>query len=151
MCPTESRPELLLAGATPRLIDEWQLVPSIWDQVRRAVDKRGATAQFILTGSAVPPDDETRHIGAMRIIRMQMRPMSLYESGHSSGAISLAEVISGNSVHAPESALTIPDIANLATIGGWPVNLSRTLTQAQNLVRGYIDEIARADLQRVDG
>jgi predicted AAA+ superfamily ATPase len=147
----ESRPEVLLEGETPRLIDEWQLVPGVWDLVRRAADERGTTAQFILTGSAVPPDDETRHVGAMRIIRVQMRPMSLFESGHSSGAVSLADLLKGNSIHAPESALTIPEIADLATVGGWPVNLSRTVTQAQNLVRGFINEIARADLRRVDG
>ena len=78
-------PALVLDGATPRLIDEWQLEPAIWNHVRRAVDDRHAPGQFILAGSAVPPDDITRHTGAGRITRLRMRPMSLFESGVSSG------------------------------------------------------------------
>ena len=86
-------PATALAGATPRLIDEWQLEPSIWNHVRRAVDDRADPGQFILTGSAVPTDDVTRHSGAGRFARIRMRPLSLFESGHSSGEMSLADLL----------------------------------------------------------
>jgi predicted AAA+ superfamily ATPase len=78
-------PALVLDGPTPRLLDEWQIEPAIWNHVRRAIDDRSDPGQFILTGSAVPPDDITRHTGAGRIARLRMRPMSLFETGHSSG------------------------------------------------------------------
>ncbi len=144
-------PSLVLDGDTPRLIDEWQREPAIWDHVRRAVDDRGATGQFILTGSAVPPDEETRHIGAMRIIRLRMRPMALSESGHSTGAVSLAAVLRSEPVRATDSGLTVRQIADLVSAGGWPGNLGLAVPQAQRRLRGYISEIARADVQRVDG
>lgn len=83
-------PQAILAGPTPRLLDEWQLAPLIWNYVRRAVDDRQAPGQFILTGSSVPNDDHTRHSGAGRFSFLRMRPMSLFESGHSSGGVSLA-------------------------------------------------------------
>jgi predicted AAA+ superfamily ATPase len=88
-------PSLILEGEVPRLIDEWQLEPQVWNHVRRAVDDRGSTGQFILTGSAVPSDDVTRHTGAGRFARLMLRPMSLHESGHSTGAISLAAIMEG--------------------------------------------------------
>jgi hypothetical protein len=144
-------PSLVLDGDTPRLIDEWQREPAIWDHVRRAVDDRGATGQFILTGSAVPPDEETRHIGAMRIIRLRMRPMALSESGHSTGAVSLAAVLRGEPVRATDPGLTVRQLADLVSAGGWPGNLGLAVPQAQRRLRGYISEIARADVQRVDG
>ncbi len=144
-------PSLVLDGDTPRLIDEWQREPAIWDHVRRAVDDRGATGQFILTGSAVPPDEEARHIGAMRIIRLRMRPMALSESGHTTGAVSLAAVLRGEPVRATDPGLTVRQIADLVSAGGWPGNLGLAVPQAQRRLRGYISEIARADVQRVDG
>ncbi len=88
-------PATVLDGETPRLIDEWQLEPTIWNHVRRAIDRRSAPGQFILTGSAVPADDITRHTGAGRFVRLRMRPLSLYESGHSSGEISLRRLLDG--------------------------------------------------------
>ena len=142
---------LVLDGDTPRLIDEWQREPAIWDHVRRAVDDRGATGQFILTGSAVPPDEETRHIGAMRIIRLRMRPMALSESGHSTGTVSLAAVLRGEPVRATHPGLTVRQIADLVSTGGWPGNLGLAVPQTKRRLRGYISEIARADVQRVDG
>jgi len=144
-------PSLVLDGDTPRLIDEWQREPAIWDHVRRAVDDRSATGQFILTGSAVPPDEETRHIGAMRIIRLRMRPMALSESGHSTGAVSLAAVLRGEPVRATDPGLTVRQIADLVSAGGWPGNLGLAVEQTQRRLRGYISEIARADVQRVGG
>jgi len=144
-------PGLILEGPSPRLIDEWQQRPEIWNHVRRVVDDRGGSGHFILTGSSVPPDEETRHVGAGRFLRLRMRPMSLWESGRSSGKISLAAILAGEPVHSPDPGLTIPQIAEFLCIGGWPGNLGATATQAQRLLRGYVNEIARADVQRVDG
>jgi len=144
-------PSLVLDGAEPRLIDEWQREPEIWNHVRRAVDDRGGTGHFILTGSSVPPDDETRHVGAGRFIRLRMRPMTLSESGHSNGDVSLASILAGGAVRAADPGLTVRGIADLVCVGGWPGNLESTVPQAQRLLRGYVTEVARADVQRVDG
>jgi len=144
-------PSLILDGETPRLIDEWQREPAIWNHVRRAVDDRQATGQFILAGSAVPPDDETRHTGAGRIIRLRMRPMTLWESGHSSGAVSFAATLGGQPAHAPDPGLAIRDIAERVAAGGWPGHLDVPIALIQRRLRGYIGEIARADVERVDG
>ena len=95
-------PELLLEGDTPRLLDEWQVEPDLWNYVRHAVDDRQAKAQFILTGSAVPRDDVTRHPGAGRFIHLRMRPMTLAETGYSSERISLAAVLRGERPAAPD-------------------------------------------------
>jgi uncharacterized protein len=91
----EMDPELILDGPARRLIDEWQIEPSIWNDIRRAVDGRTEPGQFILTGSAVPADDITRHTGAGRIARLRMRPMSLYETGHADGTVSLRDLLDG--------------------------------------------------------
>ncbi|NCA11162.1 ATP-binding protein [bacterium] len=144
-------PSLVLAGKTPRLIDEWQVVPSIWNHVRRAVDARRQPGQFILTGSAVPADDITRHTGAGRLSRVRMRPMSLFESGHSVGSVSMQSLLDGRHAKTPDSGLTIPRLAELIAVGGWPGNLGKTPAKAIVAVRGYIDEIRRADINRVDG
>ena len=144
-------PDLLLAGETPRLIDEWQVEPDIWNHVRHAVDDRQAVGQFILTGSAVPRDDAARHPGAGRFIHLRMRPMTLGETGHSTGAISLATVLTGQPVSSPEPGLTVPDLAERVVVGGWPRHLGLTATQALRAMRGYIDDICRADVQRLDG
>ena len=89
-------PSLLLTGTPPRLIDEWQIEPSVWNQVRREVDSRGIPGQFILTGSAVPADDAARHTGAGRMSRLRIRPMTLLETGHSSGEVSLAALLAND-------------------------------------------------------
>lgn len=144
-------PSLVLRGEAPRLIDEWQVEPAIWNHVRRAVDERQGRGHFILTGSAVPPDDDTRHSGAGRFVRLRMRPMTLSESGHSTHAISFRTLMDGVPTQAGDSGLTVQRVAELVTVGGWPDNLESTPGQAQQLVRGYVTEVARADIQRVDG
>ncbi|MGK2957674.1 MAG: ATP-binding protein [Acidimicrobiales bacterium] len=144
-------PTLVLDGPTPRLLDEWQTQPSLWNHVRRAVDQRGEPGQFILTGSAVPADENTRHTGAMRITRLRMRPMSLQESGHSTSAVSLGGLFEGESVRAGDSGLTIKALATLIAIGGWPGLINRNPDDALLAIIGYLDEIARSDLTRVDG
>ncbi len=144
-------PTLVLDGKTPRLIDEWQWEPGIWNHVRRAVDDRQANGQFILTGSAVPPDGETRHSGAGRFLRLRMRPMTLSETGDSTKAISFEAIMNGDVVRAGDSGLTVGRIAELVSVGGWPDNLGAPIARTQRLVRGYLSEVARTDIQRVDG
>ena len=114
----------------PRLLDEWQLAPDVWNAMRRACDDRPAKGQFILTGSADPPDDATRHSGAGRIIRVRMRPMTLFESGESSGSIPLSGLLASERSSAPASDLRLPDIVDLACRGGWPGLLRHSPTQS---------------------
>ena len=142
-------PAAVLGGGTPRLIDEWQLEPAIWNHVRRTVDRRSVPGQFILTGSAVPADDATRHTGAGRIIRLRMRPLSLYEAGHSSGEISLQSLLDGEEQQAKRSDLSIASVAEFVCAGGWPGNAGKPLGSALRMNRGYLDEIRRADISRV--
>jgi predicted AAA+ superfamily ATPase len=143
-------PSIVLDGETPRLIDEWQLAPAIWNHVRRAIDDRRKPGQFILTGSAVPADDITRHSGAGRITRLRMRPMSLFELGRSSGSASLSRLLSGERMGDAKSELTIPDIAGEVAFGGWPGLRAAGIEQGLRTLRAYIDEIRRIDVSRVD-
>ena len=143
-------PDLVLEGDHPRLIDEWQIEPTIWNHIRRAVDDRGEAGQFILTGSAVPPDDVTRHTGAGRLTRLRMRPMSLFETGHSTGSVSVGALLQGVPPRAADSGLTVPGVAERACVGGWPGHLNRTVDQSLEAVRSYVDEIRRVDVGRVD-
>jgi uncharacterized protein len=144
-------PDLVLIGETPRLIDEWQRVPEIWDHIRRAVDERQAQGQFILTGSMIPGDEKVRHSGAGRIARLTMRPMSLYETGESTGEVSLSALLSGESYVGSRSEITVPDIADLISVGGWPLNLGRSDPVAIRANRDYLGEVARMDLWAVEG
>ena len=143
-------PKLVLDGPTPRLLDEWQVAPEIWNHVRRAVDDRQAPGQFILTGSAVPADDTVRHTGAGRLTRLRMRPMSLYEWGASTGKISLRALLEGAPQEAAQSELDADDLFELVAIGGWPGHLSRTTPNALVANRDYIEEVRRVDISRVD-
>jgi len=142
---------LVLDGETPRLIDEWQVEPGIWNHIRRAVDDRARPAQFILTGSAVPADDITRHTGAGRLARLRMRPMSLFEAGRSSGMISLAELLDGAPPRSPRAELSVSTVAELVSVGGWPGHLGRSPKYAQQANRHYLAEVCRSDIERVDG
>ena len=144
-------PRLVLEGATPRLIDEWQTEPVIWNHVRRVVDERAGKGHFILTGSAVPPDDSTRHTGAGRIVRLRLRPMSLFELGRSTGHVSLKRTLEEAPVQTSETELTEHDLAELVCIGGWPGHLGSSPEEAMRVNRSYVNDICRADLQRVDG
>ncbi|HKH78797.1 MAG TPA: DUF4143 domain-containing protein [Solirubrobacteraceae bacterium] len=144
-------PALVLEGATPRLIDEWQIEPTIWNHVRRAIDDRSDPGQFVLTGSAVPADDITRHTGAGRITRLRMRPMSLFETGHSAGSISLAELLEGRVSPSSDPGLTVAGIAEALALGGWPGLRGRGVPDGLLAVRDYLDEIARVDIGRMDG
>jgi predicted AAA+ superfamily ATPase len=144
-------PSLVLQGDTPRLIDEWQVVPSVWNAVRHEVDKRGRPGQFVLTGSAVPADDQTRHTGAGRFFRMRMRPLSLFESDLSTGQISLADLLDGETASSSDTGLTVADLAEEIVHGGWPASRRLDADAAQMGLRGYLDEIRKTDINNVDG
>ncbi|HEV7938273.1 MAG TPA: DUF4143 domain-containing protein [Solirubrobacteraceae bacterium] len=143
-------PALVLDGATPRLIDEWQLEPAIWNHVRRAIDDRQKAGQFILAGSAVPADDITRHTGAGRITRLRMRPMSSFEMSTSGGEISLARLLAGEPARSPDSGLAIADLAREIAVGGWPGFRGLGVAQALHAVRDYLEEIRRVDVSRIE-
>lgn len=143
-------PGLVLDGDVPRLIDEWQVEPTIWNHIRRTIDDRGKPGQFILTGSAVPADEITRHTGAGRLTRLRMRPMSLAETGHSSAKISLEQLLQGQRPRSPATDLSVKSIAECVSAGGWPGHLRLDLEESIRAVRDYLDEIRRIDIGRVD-
>lgn len=144
-------PRRVLDGAQPRLVDEWQTVPSIWNTARQVVDEGRDVGCFILTGSAQPPDDITRHSGAGRVRRVRMRPMSLAESGESDRSVSLGALLDGERCEADASPVTVPQIAELLCRGGWPRNLGRPAVTAQDLLESYLDEMTRVDLPVASG
>ena len=139
-------PALVLAGDPPQLDGT-----RVWNHVRTQVDKRGAPGQFILTGSAVPNDDVRRHSGAGRFARLMMRPMSLYESGESGGAMSLRAMLAGERPQAPADPMTVQRIAELIVRGGWPLNLRMQAADAGPANRDYLRTIAEVDLPRMSG
>lgn len=148
----ELSPKTLLEGKTPRLIDEWQALPLIWDSIRSEVDKRGEPSQFILTGSSVLPEaDETIHSGTGRFAYIKMRPMSLYESGESSGTVSLTDLFEGKPFDTQSNDLAIDDIAFLTCRGGWPWATLIPKEVALDQAFDYVDSVVNRDIQRVDG
>lgn len=145
------RPKKLLEGETPRLIDEWQSIPVLWDMVRSEVDKRDPFGQFILTGSSVPIEQEKlRHSGTGRIGRLFMRPMSLWESGESTGSISLQDIFDGKVIESQENHLTLEDVAFLLCRGGWPRATLLKDKLALGEARDYFEAIYKVDIHRVD-
>lgn len=144
-------PELVLDGKSPRLIDEWQEVPPLWDAVRHKVDESGGKGQFILTGSATPNHKGIMHSGAGRIARIKMHTMSLYESGDSSGEISLAELCNGIFTPTMTGEVYINDLIEYIIKGGWPANVDIPAEQAALLPLQYIDAIIEDDVYRIDG
>ena len=147
----EISPSIVLEGATPRLIDEWQEVPSVWDAVRYTVDQRAKKGQFILTGSSTPKRKGILHSGAGRIGKLRMRTMSLYESGESSGAVSLKDLCDGKMVPALTGEVALRDLAYYVVRGGWPGNLNVSAEDASLLPQSYLDAILDDDSQRIDG
>lgn len=145
-------PSLVMNGATPRLFDEWQTIPELWDTIRSEIDNRQEMGQFVLTGSAVPLEsNEIQHTGTGRFAWLRMRPMTLWESQESTGDVSLAEIfdgvtrkIMGTNKH------SLQDIAYILCRGGWPISLSQQLEDALNTAYNYVDAIAESDLSRVD-
>ncbi|MDE5791550.1 MAG: DUF4143 domain-containing protein [Muribaculaceae bacterium] len=144
----------ILQGPSPRLIDEWQIAPKIWDAVRFEVDHRKRDGQFILTGSAVPPPDEQeemKHSGAGRVSWLRMRPMTLWESGDSSGEVSLRELFLGKENITGENKLSLGDITFLMCRGGWPRAVDKGISRiALRQAINYFEAIVRVDISRVD-
>ena len=147
-------PALLLEGAVPRLLDEWQTAPVLWDAVRYEVDHRRAPGQFILTGSVSLPkgaaSEEIQHTGTGRIARMVMRPMTLWESGESNGSVSLSGLFDSPERVAGISSLTLPEIAFLTCRGGWPAALGLRKEVALDQAFDYVDAVAEADISDSD-
>ena len=145
-------PSLLLAGDVPRLIDEWQIAPKLWDAVRYEVDHRNEEGQFILTGSTVPADSEAiQHTGTGRFAWVLMRPMSLFESGESNGMVSLAELFQTPEQIAGINSLDLARMAFLVCRGGWPRATFLEDDIALEQVYDYYDAIVNQDISRVDG
>lgn len=151
MLAADTKPSILLDGAVPRLIDEWQMAPVLWDAVRFAVDQRQDYGQFVLTGSAVPTDGVTMHTGTGRISRLPMRTMSLYESGESNGSVSLRNLFDNKMPVMEPSNLTIEQIAFALCRGGWPASVRMKGEDAMEPSRNYVDAIIHQDVSRVDG
>ncbi|MGO9791478.1 MAG: ATP-binding protein [Solirubrobacteraceae bacterium] len=141
----------MLDGPIPRLIDEWQTVAPMWNRVRREVDTRKQPGQFILTGSATPADDLTRHTGAGRFGGVRMRPMSLFEAGASTGSVSLADAMNGAPTATPDPGVTVRDLIEEVARGGWPGLRALAVADAAQAVRDYLEQIGRTDISTVDG
>ena len=148
----ELSPITLLEGDTPRLIDEWQTIPPLWDTIRSEVDRRGDFSQFILTGSSVLPDAEsTIHSGTGRFARIKMRPMSLLESGESTGSVSLTKLFEGEPLKPQVNQKGREDIAYYTCRGGWPQATLLEGEIALDQALDYFDSVVERDIQRVDG
>ncbi len=149
-----SKPSLLLQGETPRLIDEWQDAPIIWDAVRTAVDKRNATGQFILTGSNAVDKKSILHSGTGRISRIRMLPMSLWEYGESNGKISLQQLFDDSSldIDGITSDMQVEDLIYAACRGGWPATINIKSDKGKlNVAKDYVESVCREDISRIDG
>lgn len=135
-----------------KLLDEWQLAPQLWNEVRCQVDKRSPEkGQFILTGSSTPDDDARRHSGPGRFVRLRMCPLSVFELERSSGAVSFASLMSGQEVGGVGAPLAVPELARVIAVGGWPGSLELADKAAEVVNQGYVDQIVETDLPRLIG
>ena len=146
-----TNPQLLLVGDTPRLIDEWQEQPEIWNYVRHEVDDRNAKGQFILTGSANPNDDIKLHSGAGRFTVVQMDTMTWQELGHSTGIVKISDLLQGFFPDFYDSGISLDFIIDKMLIGGWPTLLNESAKNALKMNSGYIDLLCEVDMSRVSG
>ncbi|MBQ2380884.1 MAG: ATP-binding protein [Akkermansia sp.] len=147
----ELAPQAILEGEVPRLIDEWQEYPPLWDAVRHQVDKRGEVGQYILTGSSTPKHKGIMHSGAGRIARLRMRPMSLYESGESCGCVSLQDICRGKLTPQLTGEVALHHIVQFIVRGGWPGAVLRKPNRAGLLSAEYLRAILEDDVYRMDG
>ena len=147
----EENPEALLEGDVPRLIDEWQLAPQLWDAARFTVDRRGKPGQFIFTGSAVPADkSKIHHTGTGRFAWLTMRPMSLWESGESNGKVSLLRLFAGQRDVAIAPDHSLSDLSFIICRGGWPSSLNMKRAAALRQAQNYVNAVCESDISRVD-
>ncbi len=142
-------PADVLEGECPRLLDEWQFAPGLWDAVRAVVDERGKTGQFILTGSSVPREDGYLHSGVSRISRVTMRPMSLFESGESNGKISLKALFDGTAKGIAVSDMTLKAVSDMIVRGGWPMAVNNNIIDGTYAI-DYIDGVVNSEISRID-
>lgn len=147
----DAQPSLLLDGDAPRLIDEWQMAPNLWNAVRHRIDKNSVPGQYILTGSYVPAKNQNRHSGAGRFSRLIMRPMTLFESGISTGAISIKDLFEGTAKVSGMSDLKIWDLAVALVKGGWPKYIDQNERICMLAIKDYLNTIAETDIARVNG
>ncbi|MGB4594666.1 MAG: DUF4143 domain-containing protein [Anaerolineaceae bacterium] len=147
----EIQPSLLLQGENPRLIDEWQVAPALWDAIRHDIDIRGKEGLYILTGSTSVDETQIKHSGAGRISRLKMYTMSLFESNDSTGEVSLRGLFENHSVAGVESGLGVGDYARLICRGGWPNALGKRDEIAIRQIKGYCQTICTSDISTVDG
>lgn len=146
----QTKPSLFLEGEKPRLFDEWQMYPVVWDSIRMDVDHTGLKGQYILTGSARPMEDSVMHTGTGRISRVLMRPMSLYESGESNGSVSLNDIINGKDVSGV-STLDFDSLINVMIRGGWPEALNIEGDNKYKIAKDYIKSLLSEEIKTVDG
>lgn len=147
-------PSAILEGEQPRLIDEWQIAPNLWDAIRHRADRQGVIGGYMITGSAVPADiDELKHSGTGRFSWLKMRPMSLWESGESLGSVSLGRLFATDEELADSAAhdLTLEQIAELTCRGGWPQTLRMSKRASLMVARNVLDAVVNFDISRVDG
>ena len=144
-------PSIILEGEKPKLIDEWQEATNLWDEIRYDVDKSGLKGQYILTGSSTPKRKGISHSGAGRYGKIYLRTMSLYESGDSSGLISLKDICEGKEINQSTGNVDLRNLAKLIIRGGWPSNLTYTANESRKVVNEYINLIIEDDLYKLDG
>ncbi len=147
---SKMKPSLFLEGEKPRLFDEWQMYPVVWDSIRMDVDHTGLKGQYILTGSTKPLDHVVMHTGTGRISRVLMRPMSLYESKDSNGLVSLEDILNGKDIEAV-SNLEFDDLVNVMMRGGWPESLNISSDNQYKVAKDYIKSLLNEDIKTVDG
>jgi hypothetical protein len=147
----DAAPHLLLNGESPRLIDEWQIAPSLWNAIRSYVDDDQNSGKFILTGSTTPPNDPNMHSGTGRFGRLLMRPMSLYESLESTGEVSLKDLFEDNPYTSCKSTLTIEKIAHLICRGGWPQSINKSEESSLLMAREYVKAITNEEINTPNG
>ena len=145
-----TKPSLFLNGEKPRMFDEWQMYPVVWDSVRTDVDHTGLKGQYILTGSAKPSEGETMHTGTGRISRVLMHPMSLFESKESTGEVSFSDILAGKDISGV-SKLSLEDIASIIVRGGWPASISIKSDAKYRIAKEYVKSLIHEEVRSVDG
>ncbi len=145
-----TKPSLFLQGKKPRMFDEWQMYPVVWDSIRTDVDHTGKKGEYILTGSARPSEGETMHTGTGRISRVLMRPMSLYESGESTGEVAFADIIAGKDISGV-SKLSLEDLASIIVRGGWPASIEVKSETKYRFAKEYVKSLVHEEVRKIDG
>ncbi len=145
-----TKPSLFLTGEKPRMFDEWQMYPVVWDSIRTDIDHSRLKGQYILTGSAKPSEGETMHTGTGRISRVLMRPMSLYESNESTGEVSFKNILEGKDISGV-SKLSLEDIASIIVRGGWPASLEVKSEAKYRFAKEYVKSLLHEEVKKIDG